>query len=212
MPAGFDQLRQQFRGAGAVPAPCFPHWFAGVAFAAIAIGALVPAAIMSIACGNLFTRNIYQRIHRTRIARPRPKPGSPRSSPSLAKLGALFFVLALKSSYAIQLQLLGGIWICQTVPAVLVALSRAPASHGASDRLGVRASPPAPGWPGAWASKARSMCCTSSAWPCPAMRRLSALALNLAVGDRAEPDRSTRCRRGTRAPTKRVAAGLRLGA
>ncbi|HEY5084655.1 MAG TPA: hypothetical protein VII48_09045, partial [Rhizomicrobium sp.] len=28
----------------------------------------------------------------------------------------------LKSSYAIELQLLGGIWICQTVPAVLVAL------------------------------------------------------------------------------------------
>jgi SSS family solute:Na+ symporter len=40
----------------------------------------------------------------------------------VAKLGALFFVLALKSSYAIELQLLGGIWICQTVPAVLVAL------------------------------------------------------------------------------------------
>ena len=40
----------------------------------------------------------------------------------LAKLGALFFVLELQTTYAIQLQLLGGIWICQTVPSVLLAL------------------------------------------------------------------------------------------
>ena len=40
----------------------------------------------------------------------------------LAKLGALFFVLELQTTYAINLQLLGGIWICQTVPSVLLAL------------------------------------------------------------------------------------------
>ncbi len=40
----------------------------------------------------------------------------------VAKLGALFFVLELQTAYAIQLQLLGGIWICQTVPSVLLAL------------------------------------------------------------------------------------------
>ena len=40
----------------------------------------------------------------------------------LTKLGALLFVLGLKTSYAIELQLLGGIWIGQTVPAVLLAL------------------------------------------------------------------------------------------
>ena len=38
------------------------------------------------------------------------------------KFGALIFVLTLKTSYAIQFQLLGGIWICQTVPSVLLAL------------------------------------------------------------------------------------------
>ena len=38
------------------------------------------------------------------------------------KLGALLFVLEMQTTYAIQLQLLGGIWICQTVPAVLLAL------------------------------------------------------------------------------------------
>src|SRR5262249_21353892 len=36
--------------------------------------------------------------------------------------GALIFVLGLKVDYAIQLQLLGGILICQTLPAVLVGL------------------------------------------------------------------------------------------
>jgi SSS family solute:Na+ symporter len=38
------------------------------------------------------------------------------------KLGALFFILALPQSYAIQLQLLGGIWIIQTLPSVLLGL------------------------------------------------------------------------------------------
>jgi solute:Na+ symporter, SSS family len=40
----------------------------------------------------------------------------------LTKLGALLFALGLKPTYAIELQLLGGIWIGQTVPAVLLAL------------------------------------------------------------------------------------------
>ena len=31
-------------------------------------------------------------------------------------------MLLFQTSYAIQLQLLGGIWICQTLPAVLIAL------------------------------------------------------------------------------------------
>jgi SSS family solute:Na+ symporter len=99
----------------------FPSWFAGVAFAAIAIGALVPASIMAIASGNLFTRNVYKEF----IA-----PGcSPEQEARMAKLaslalkiGSLVFVLSLQTSYAIQLQLLGGIWICQTLPSVLIAL------------------------------------------------------------------------------------------
>ena len=99
----------------------FPNWFAGVAFAAIGVGALVPAAIMSIACGNLFTRNIYRDFIAPDCT-PEAEARVAKIVAFIAKLGALFFVLALKSSYAIELQLLGGIWICQTVPAVLVAL------------------------------------------------------------------------------------------
>jgi SSS family solute:Na+ symporter len=118
--AGFKSFGNNF----AVPAlflHMFPGWFSGFAFAAIAIGALMPASIMAIACGNLFTRNIFKEF----IA-PGCKPETEAKMAKLvafaAKLGALFFVLVLKTDYAINLQLLGGIWICQTVPAVLLAL------------------------------------------------------------------------------------------
>ena len=40
----------------------------------------------------------------------------------IVKFGALVFILALPLQYAIQLQLLGGIWISQTIPAVIVGL------------------------------------------------------------------------------------------
>src|SRR3954465_8462195 len=118
--AGFKSFGNNF----AVPAlflHSFPSWFAGLAFAAIAIGALMPASIMAIACGNLFTRNIFKEF----IApdcKPQTEAKVAKLVAFLAKLGALFFVLELQTAYAIQLQLLGGIWICQTVPAVLLAL------------------------------------------------------------------------------------------
>ena len=40
----------------------------------------------------------------------------------MVKLGALFFIIELPTQYAIQLQLLGGILIIQTLPAVLLGL------------------------------------------------------------------------------------------
>ena len=40
----------------------------------------------------------------------------------LVKIGAVAFVLALPQAYAIQLQLLGGIWIIQLLPAILLGL------------------------------------------------------------------------------------------
>ena len=115
-----QKFRQQFRGAGAVPAHV-PGWFAGLAFAAIAIGALMPASIMAIACGNLFTRNIFKEFLAPDCT-PQAEARVAKLVAFIAKLGALFFVLELQTAYAIQLQLLGGIWICQTVPAVLLAL------------------------------------------------------------------------------------------
>ncbi|MGL5866894.1 MAG: monocarboxylate uptake permease MctP [Dermatophilaceae bacterium] len=99
----------------------FPSWFTGVAFAAIAIGALVPAAIMSIAAANTFTRNIYKEWL---------KPGAtPKDEARVSKLVslvvkgfALLFVLALDKQNAINFQLLGGIWILQTFPAIVLGL------------------------------------------------------------------------------------------
>ena len=38
----------------------------------------------------------------------------------IVKLGALIFILFVPTKFAIQLQLLGGIWIIQTLPAVLL--------------------------------------------------------------------------------------------
>ena len=108
----------------AVPAlflHAFPAWFVGIAFAAIAIGALVPAAIMSIACANLFTRNIYKEFFNPGASTERECDVAKIVS-LVVKIGALFFIIELPTQYAIQLQLLGGIWIIQTLPSVLLGL------------------------------------------------------------------------------------------
>jgi SSS family solute:Na+ symporter len=99
----------------------FPGWFAGVALAAIAVGALVPAAIMSIAASNLFTRNIYRDLFRPEADAAQQAKVSKLVS-LLVKFGALIFVLGMDQSSAINLQLLGGIWILQTFPAIVAGL------------------------------------------------------------------------------------------
>jgi SSS family solute:Na+ symporter len=104
----------------------FPPWFAGFCLAAIAIGALVPAAIMSIATANLFTRNIYgELLHRSffSAAMTGGQEAATAKLISLAiKLGALAFVLLVRAQFAIELQLLGGVWILQVLPAVVGGL------------------------------------------------------------------------------------------
>ncbi len=113
-----------FGNNGAIPAlinASFAPWFAGFAFAAISIGALVPAAVMSIAAANLFTRNIYKEYIK--------KDASEREEARMAKLvslvvkfGALLFIIFVNTSEVINFQLLGGIWILQTLPAVFLGL------------------------------------------------------------------------------------------
>ena len=99
----------------------FPSWFEGVAFAAIAIGALVPAAMMSIAAANLFTRNIYKEYIR-RDADEAEESLVARITSLFVKGGALVFIIALPTKYAIDLQLLAGVWILQTLPAIVFGL------------------------------------------------------------------------------------------
>jgi len=99
----------------------FSPWFAGVAFAAIVIGALVPAAIMSIAAANLWTRNIYKAFI-NRNATHKQEATQAKLVSLVVKFGALVFVLALSKDFAINLQLLGGVWILQTMPAIVIGL------------------------------------------------------------------------------------------
>ena len=99
----------------------FPSWFAGLAFAAIGIGALVPAAIMSIAAANLWTRNVYKAFINT-AASDKQEAFQAKVVSLVVKLGALVFVLALPNEFAINLQLLGGVWILQTLPSIVIGL------------------------------------------------------------------------------------------
>src|SRR5918998_1120418 len=99
----------------------FPSWFAGVAFAAIGIGALVPAAIMSIAAANLWTRNIYKEYLR-RDATPRQEAQQAKLASLVVKLGAVLFIVGVDPQFSIDLQLIGGVIILQTLPMVAIAL------------------------------------------------------------------------------------------
>jgi len=126
--AGVDRMPEYaegFKSYGAnfaVPAlllHSFPSWFVGVTFAAIGIGALVPAAIMSIASANLYTRNIHREFIRPDCT-PKEEAQMAKWVSLVVKAGALIFILFVPTQYAIQLQLLGGIWIIQTAPSVML--------------------------------------------------------------------------------------------
>ncbi len=99
----------------------FPPAFAGFALAAISIGALVPASIMAIAAANLFTRNIYREIATKQLSPARETLMSKLASLAV-KFGAVAFILAVPSTYVVNFQLAGGVWILQTLPAVFLAL------------------------------------------------------------------------------------------
>ncbi|MFI0352178.1 monocarboxylate uptake permease MctP [Actinomadura sp. 9N407] len=99
----------------------FPSWFTGVAYAAIGIGALVPAAIMSIAAANLFTRNIYKEYLRKDATEKQQATVSKLVS-LVVKVGAVACILLLDPEFSIDLQLIGGVIILQTLPAVALGL------------------------------------------------------------------------------------------
>ena len=122
--AAHVSLPKAYGSNAAVPAlisQMFPSWFAGFAFAAISIGALVPAAIMSIAAANLFTRNIYRVYFRPHYS-DREESNVAKITSLVVKFGALLFILFVPTTYIINFQLLGGILIIQTLPAVFLGL------------------------------------------------------------------------------------------
>jgi SSS family solute:Na+ symporter len=117
---GFKRYGNNF----AVPAlilAVFPGWFAGLAFAAIAIGALVPSAIMSIACANIVSRTIYRGFLRPHATHGQEATVAKVAS-LLVKVGALVFIIFVPVPYALQFQLLGGLWIIQVLPSVILGL------------------------------------------------------------------------------------------
>ncbi len=97
-----------------------PSWLAGAALLGIFIGGLVPAAIMAIAAANLFTRSIMKEI------KPKMTPeGETRTAQVFAvifKFLALGFVFIIPATYAIELQLFGGILILQVLPAFVFGM------------------------------------------------------------------------------------------
>ncbi|WP_156754630.1 monocarboxylate uptake permease MctP [Actinokineospora pegani] len=99
----------------------FSSWFAGIAFAAIGIGALVPAAIMSIAAANLWTRNIYKEFLK-KDATPAQEAKQAKLASLVVKLGAVLVIVFIDPQFSIDLQLIGGVVILQTLPAVAIAL------------------------------------------------------------------------------------------
>ncbi len=99
----------------------FPAWFAGFAYAAIGIGALVPAAVMSIGSANLFTRNVWKAYVDPAVT-PAGEAKVAKVTSLLVKVGALACIVFLPTQFAIDLQLLGGLWILQTFPSVVFGL------------------------------------------------------------------------------------------
>jgi SSS family solute:Na+ symporter len=99
----------------------FPSWFVGFAAAAIAISALVPAAIMSIGASNLFTRNLWRPLVVPNMS-PAGEASTAKIVSLVVKFGALIFIVVLPTQFAIDLQLLGGVWILQIFPAVVFTL------------------------------------------------------------------------------------------
>ena len=74
---------------------------------------------MSIAAANLYTRNIHREFINQN---PTDKEEAQMAKwvSLIVKVGALVFILFVPTQYAIQLQLLGGIWIIQTLPTVML--------------------------------------------------------------------------------------------
>jgi SSS family solute:Na+ symporter len=99
----------------------FPNWFAGFCFAAIALGALVPAAVMSIGAANTFTRNIWKPFVHPEMT-PQEESVLAKLASLVVKIGALAVIFFMPTQFALDLQLLGGVWMVQIFPAMILGL------------------------------------------------------------------------------------------
>ncbi|MGC8645532.1 MAG: sodium:solute symporter family protein [Thermoplasmata archaeon] len=118
-----DTFPPASRGTYVVPALIFytlPAPLTGFAFLGIFIGGLVPASIMAMSQSNLLTRNILKEIY------PKMSPLRESLAAKVSMIVFLFiavgFVFLFPLSYSVQLQLLGGIIILQTLPSLFLGL------------------------------------------------------------------------------------------
>ena len=99
----------------------FPDWFAGFCFSAIALGALVPAAVMSIGAANTFTRNVWKPFIHPAMT-PAEESVVAKLTSLVVKIGALGVIFFMPTQFALDLQLLGGVWMIQIFPAMIFGL------------------------------------------------------------------------------------------
>jgi SSS family solute:Na+ symporter len=99
----------------------FPDWFAGFCFSAIALGALVPAAVMSIGAANTFTRNVWKPFVNPEVT-PSEESFIAKLASLIVKVGALAVIFLMPTKFAVDLQLLGGVWMIQIFPAMILGL------------------------------------------------------------------------------------------
>ncbi|MBA0051223.1 sodium:solute symporter [Streptomyces sp. AJS327] len=100
-----------------------PGWAAGVLLGALAVAALVPAAVMSIGAATLFARNVYLDVVNPRATAAQVTRVA-RLMSLIVKVGALVFALALRDQAAINLHLLGAVWVLQILPVIVLGLLR----------------------------------------------------------------------------------------
>ncbi len=121
--AGFKAYGASY-AVPAIIAKSFPDWFLGFAMAGIAIGGLVPASVMAIGSGNILTRDIWgEFVHVGTDEQRKARETEIGKIFALLMIAAsLIFVFLLPNQFIIQFQLLGGVWVLQTFPAVALSL------------------------------------------------------------------------------------------
>lgn len=113
-------------GGGALAVPLLirrvlPDWAAGLTLGALVIAALVPVATLAVGASTLIVRNIYSEyINPT--ATPKHEVQVARFASVVLRGGAVAFAFAVHPQQAVDFHLLGGVWILQVFPAVVISL------------------------------------------------------------------------------------------
>ncbi|GLW96634.1 sodium:solute symporter [Microtetraspora sp. NBRC 16547] len=105
-----------------------PDWLTGLLLGALVVTALVPAAVMSIGAATLFARNVYVEFVNP-VATAAQETRMAKLMSLFVKVGALAFALSLRDQAAINLHLLGAVWVLQTLPAITLGLLRRAPHH-----------------------------------------------------------------------------------